>query len=107
MNHPRGYEIKPHVHNSVKRDVFFTKEVIFVKSGLVRVDFYNEQHLYIESHLLHDGDVILLAFGGHGFLMLQDSEMIEVKQGPYTGDMDKTRFSPVDEAKIKMKVPKQ
>lgn len=106
MNRPRGYEIKPHVHNSVKREVFFTKEVIFLKSGLVRVDFYNEQQEYVESNLLRAGDVILLASGGHGFVMLEDSEMIEVKQGPYAGDLDKTRFEPVDDAKILMKAPK-
>jgi hypothetical protein len=106
MNRPRGYEIKPHVHNSVKREVFFTKEVIFIKSGLVRVDFYNELQEYIESNLLRHGDVILLAFGGHGFVMLEDSEMIEVKQGPYAGELDKTRFRAVDDAEIKVKALK-
>ena len=106
MNRPRGYEIAPHVHNSVKREVFFTKEVVFVKSGLVRVDFYTEQQAYLESNVLHAGDVILLAFGGHGFVMLEDSEMIEVKQGPYAGELDKTRFAPVDATRISVKAAK-
>jgi len=44
--------------------------------------------------------VILLAFGGHGFEMLAPTEMIEVKQGPYAGDADKTRFSPVSSDKL-------
>ena len=92
MNRPKGYVIQPHVHNSVPRHVQFTQEVLFVKSGEVRVDFYDDDKSYLESRILYSGDVILLAFGGHGFEMLESSEMIEVKQGPYAGDADKTRF---------------
>jgi hypothetical protein len=46
----------------------------------------------LESRILSSGDVLLLAFGGHGFQMLEDCEVIEVKQGPYSGELDKTRF---------------
>lgn len=92
MNRPSGYTIQPHVHNSVVREVEYTKEVLFIKSGCVRVDFYEEDQTYLESRVLHAGDVILLAYGGHGFFMLEASEIIEVKQGPYAGEADKTRF---------------
>jgi len=103
MNRPLGYVIPPHIHNSVVREVQFTKEVLFIKSGKVRVDFYDENQNYLESRILNKGDVILLAFGGHGFEMLEPTEIIEVKQGPYAGDADKTRFSsvPSDKALIK------
>lgn len=94
MNRPQGYVVPPHVHNLVTREVQFTKEVLFIKSGKVRVDFYDDEQNYLESRILHAGDVILLAFGGHGFVMLEPTEMIEVKQGPYAGDQDKTRFVP-------------
>jgi hypothetical protein len=94
MNRPAGYVIPPHVHSPVARQVEFTKEVLFIKSGRVRVDFYSEEQVYIESTILEAGDVILLARGGHGFEMLEPTEMIEVKQGPYAGDADKTRFTP-------------
>lgn len=94
MNRPAGYVIAPHVHNPVQREVQYTKEVLFIKSGRVRVDFYSEAQEYLESTVLEAGDVILLAYGGHGFEMLESSEMIEVKQGPYAGDRDKTRFEP-------------
>jgi mannose-6-phosphate isomerase-like protein (cupin superfamily) len=92
MNRPAGYLISPHVHNPVPREVHFTKEVLFIKSGRVRVDFYSESQEYLESTILEAGDVILLAFGGHGFEMLEPTEIIEVKQGPYAGNADKTRF---------------
>jgi len=95
MNRPQGYVIAPHVHNAVPREVQFTKEVLFIRSGKVRVDFYDDDQNYLESSILNQGDVILLAFGGHGFEMLESSEIIEVKQGPYAGDADKTRFDPV------------
>ena len=94
MNRPAGYVIDPHVHNPVSREVHYTNEVLFIKSGRVRVDFYTEQQDYIESVELVEGDVILLSRGGHGFEMLEPTEMIEVKQGPYAGDQDKTRFMP-------------
>ncbi len=95
MNRPKGYVIPPHVHNLVERKVTLTQEVLFVKSGKVRVDFYDDDKVYLESRILGKGDVILLAAGGHGFEMLEQTEMIEVKQGPYCGDQDKVRFEPV------------
>jgi len=102
MNRPVGYVIPPHIHNAVVRKVQYTKEVLFIKSGKVRADFYDDDQNYLESHILYQGDVILLAFGGHGFEMLEPSEMIEVKQGPYAGDEDKTRFESVSVDKLKI-----
>jgi hypothetical protein len=96
MNRPKGYIVAPHVHNPVAREVHFTKEVLFIKSGKVRVDFYDDCQNYLESRVLMRGDVVLLAFGGHGFEMLEPTEMIEVKQGPFAGDADKTRFQGID-----------
>lgn len=92
MNHPQGKVIQPHVHNIVKREVLYTKEVLVIKSGKVRTDFYTESQDFVTSAVLETGDVILLASGGHGFEMLEDTEMYEIKQGPYAGENDKTRF---------------
>lgn len=92
MNRPKDYVIAPHVHNPVTRQVHLTQEVLLVRKGKVKVNFYDDQKNYLESRVLQDGDVILLAGGGHGFEMLEETEMIEVKQGPYSGDNDKTRF---------------
>lgn len=92
MKHPKGKEIQPHLHNVVTREVHYTKEVLIIKKGVLEVDFYDDNKKYLESRELYAGDVILLAFGGHGFKCLDDVEMIEVKQGPYLGDADKIRF---------------
>ena len=94
MNHPTGKIIEPHIHNPVKREVHYTQEVLFIKRGKLRVDFYDDNQEYLESRVLEEGDVILLMTGGHGFEVLGEIEMIEVKQGPYAGDQDKTRFKP-------------
>jgi len=95
MKHPAGKIIRPHIHNKVSRQVIFTQEVLILKKGKMRVDFYDEHKSYLESRILRAGDVILLAFGGHSFEVLEEVEMIEVKQGPYSPDEDKTSFDPV------------
>ncbi len=92
MNHPAGKIIEPHYHNAVQRNVVFTQEVLVIKRGKLKVDFYDEHLNYTQSRILETGDVILLSAGGHGFEVLEDIEMIEVKQGPYQGELDKTRF---------------
>ncbi len=100
MRHPAGKVIDPHVHNPVNRSVQYTQEVLFIKRGRLRVDFYDNGQTYIESRILEAGDVILLATGGHGFEVLEEIEMIEVKQGPYAGDQDKTRFEGVTAERV-------
>lgn len=102
MNRPQGYVIPPHVHNPVAREVQFTKEVLLIKSGKVRVDFYDDEQIYLESRILNQRDILLLAFGGHGFEMLEASEIIEIKQGPYAGEADKTRFDPISSTQVRL-----
>ena len=89
MNRKKGYVIEPHIHKQVERKVWYTQEVLLIRSGKLRVDFYDEKEDYFTSSILRMGDVILLAAGGHGFEILEDAEIIEVKQGPYCGDSDK------------------
>lgn len=100
MNHPTGKVIQPHVHNPVPRQVSYTQEVLLIKSGKLRVDFYTEDKQYLTSRLLQTGDVILLAKGGHGFEVIEAVEMFEVKQGPYAGEQDKTRFTAIAKEKV-------
>ncbi len=100
MSHPTGKLIQPHVHNPVPRQVSYTQEVLFIKTGKLRVDFYDEDKAYLSSRVLQAGDVILLAKGGHGFEVLEAVEMFEVKQGPYAGEKDKTRFSAISKEQV-------
>ena len=93
MSYPRGKVIPAHTHNMVGRQIFHTQEALFIRKGGIRVDFYSKDREYRKSRVLGPGDVILLVSGGHGFEVLDDLNMVEVKQGPYSGETDKTRFN--------------
>lgn len=107
MSHPKGHKIKPHLHNVVIRQVEYTQEVLVIKTGKLRVDFYNDEQIYLESRILEAGDVILLASGGHGFEVLENLEMFEIKQGPYLAEEDKVRFNTVIKENIKVAIPEK
>jgi NADPH-dependent ferric siderophore reductase len=102
MRHAAGHVIEPHVHNPVQRAVHFTQEALFLRRGRVRVDFYSRSGAYLESRELCAGDVILLIQGGHGFEVLEEVEMVEVKQGPYVGDSDKTRIKGISASEVRL-----
>jgi hypothetical protein len=100
MKRPAGYEIDPHVHVLKRYEVEYSSETLFIRKGKVRIDFYSEEKQYLSSEILTAGDVVLLSRGGHGFEMLEESEIIEVKQGPYESDKDKIRFTGVEKNQI-------
>ena len=99
----KSHVIKTHLHNKIKRNINTTSEVIIVEQGKLRVDFYNDFKKYLFSKMLNTGDIILLINGAHGFKIMKNTRMIEVKQGPYNPKTDKEKFEPIDEKKIKIK----
>ncbi len=94
LKHPSGKVIQAHIHNSVERTIYDTTEVLILRKGKLRVNFYNTGNEFLMSRLLQKDDLIILLKGGHGLEVIEDVEIIEVKQGPYLGDRDKTRFDP-------------
>lgn len=103
MNRPKGHIVSAHIHPGAIRKVRLYQEVLFIRSGKVRVDFYDNQKHYIESRLLKAGDVVLIAGGGHGFRFLESSEVIEVKQGPFFPKAEAIKFDSAPEEKLKLK----
>ena len=103
MKHKKNHIIKPHKHNKRLTRILRTTEVILLLKGTLRVDFYNDKYKYLFSKKINERDIIMLIHGGHGFKVLKNAEMIEVKQGPYSLASDKTKFKTVDEKKIKFK----
>jgi mannose-6-phosphate isomerase-like protein (cupin superfamily) len=93
MSYKPGKIIPAHTHQRICRQVFQTQEALFIRKGKLRVDFYTPGQAYRCSRVLEQGDVALLIAGGHGFEVLEELNMIEVKQGPYVGDQDKVVFS--------------
>lgn len=94
MSHPAGHVVEPHVHLPTPHRIVGTPEVLLVRKGRVHVDFYSDVYReWAGSAELGEGDVILLLAGGHGFRMLEPTELIEIKIGPYPGaENDKTKF---------------
>ncbi len=92
MRHPQGHKICAHIHNLQLRHVLYTQEVLILRRGKVRVTLYSSNRENIGSRILNKGDLILLCGGGHSLEMLEESSLIEVKQGPYAGEKDKIQF---------------
>lgn len=89
LQHEKGNEVRAHVHKRIKRSVEITQEVLHLKEGKISVRLYDERKKYIGARILKPGDTIILASAGHGIKVLQDSLILEVKQGPYAGTDDK------------------
>ena len=93
----KGGVIKAHFHKKVRKKITLTQEVLFIKKGRLVVNFYTPAKKYMSSRTLEKGDMIFLCSGSHGFKMLADTEIIEVKQGPYSGvDNDKMLFEGIE-----------
>ena len=92
FNMQKGSTIPPHIHQPCRRELHATTEVLVIQSGELQVDFYDEHRTFCGSKTLTTGDVIILLEGGHGFRVTEDLTMLEIKQGPYAGDLDKVRF---------------
>jgi len=96
LNWPEGHIIDAHIHNPLTRTIDSTQEVLFIRSGRVRMDLYDMNQSYQCSRELVSGDTVFLVSGGHGFEILEEADIVEVKQGPYLGEGEKTRFAPAD-----------
>lgn len=90
--YPEGGEIARHVHKPMERHLVGMSEVLLIRKGVVEVDFYTDGKEYVDTKRLEEGDLLLLAGGGHGFRCLEDTVMVEIKQGPYIGPDEKERF---------------
>ncbi|MBF0166153.1 MAG: hypothetical protein HQL45_00870 [Alphaproteobacteria bacterium] len=91
----KGGAVVPHIHHPVKRELTTTSEVLLVRQGSCRVDFYDEARQLIETRHLIAGDLVIFYEGGHGVRMPdEDCVLFEIKQGPYPGMDEKERFTP-------------
>jgi uncharacterized protein with PhoU and TrkA domain len=90
--YPQDGEIVRHVHRPLERHIVGTSEVLIVRKGRCEIDIYNDDYRLVATRELRTGDVMLMVGGGHGFRMLEETILLEVKQGPYTGLEEKERF---------------
>ena len=90
--YPAGNEIARHTHRPLKRHLVGTSEVLVVLKGKAEIDVYDDVRKLVATRELHQGDMMLMISGGHGFRMLEDTVFLEIKQGPYTGLNEKEQF---------------
>ena len=94
MSRPSGYRVPAHRHNVVERTINITQEVLLLRKGTSMVNLFSDEDKIEYTINLDVGDVVLLAHGGHEIVMTSDCEILEVKQGPYAGENDKTQLFP-------------
>ena len=99
----KNHTIQPHTHQKRSTKVFITSEVLIILKGILRIDFYDLKQKYLFSKIIKKGQIIFLLHGSHGFKVIKELQMIEVKQGPFKKKMDKIRFLPITEDKIRIK----
>jgi hypothetical protein len=90
--YPGGSQIPRHIHLPIERHLVGSAEVILVQRGRCEVDVYADSRQVVATRNLSAGDMIITVTGGHGFRVLEDTVLLEVKQGPYPGEVEKERF---------------
>ena len=90
MRHKSQTYIKPHTHKNYLRKIKKTTEILLIKKGSLRVDFYSKRK-YLFSKVVNKGKILILLEGSHGFKILKNCSMLEVKQGPYNPKKDKQK----------------
>ena len=84
--HPKGRLLSSHKHLLVERNTFGTTEVIFVITGSIHFDIYDDQNALLTEGVLVKGDLLICHAGGHGYRILDsDTQVLEIKNGPYFG----------------------
>ncbi len=90
--YPQDGEIQRHYHNPIERKLDHTSEVLVIREGLCEIDIYDDQQQLVATTQMAQGDVMIMVAGGHGFRMIEPTVFLEIKQGPYIGIQEKTRF---------------
>lgn len=90
--YPKGGHIRRHAHLPLQRHLTGTPETLILRKGKIDIDLYAMDKSFLGTWTLSTGDIILLVSGGHQCRCLEDSVLLEIKQGPYTGFTEKEFF---------------
>jgi hypothetical protein len=90
--YPRDSVIPRHAHKPLERHIVGMAEVLVVRSGHCQIEVYDDAKKLVATRDLYQNDVVLMVGGGHGFQILEDTVLLEIKQGPYLGADDKELF---------------
>lgn len=82
----QGKTLLAHSHNEVSREVLWTQEVLYVRSGRLKAEIFDTADKKVGEIEAGPGDVLILLRGGHGYEILEDNtQVLEIKNGPYVG----------------------
>ena len=90
--YPKGSVIARHSHRQLERHIIGMAEVLVVRSGHCQIEVYDDDRAMVALRDLYTNDVVLMVGGGHGFRVIEDTVLLEIKQGPYLGVDDKELF---------------
>ena len=88
MSHNKNHNILPHYHKKYKFSLNYKSECLYILSGKLKINFFNNKKI-VKTSLLQAKDLVLLLRGGHGFFVIKKCKMIEIKQGPFYPLRDK------------------
>jgi hypothetical protein len=81
-----GKTLDAHSHKICERTSNVTQEVVIVKKGSIKVKIFNNDEELIAEEIIKEGDILIQFQGGHEYEILEDdTEVFEVKNGPYPG----------------------
>lgn len=85
LAHAAGFLEPPHYHKRISRVIDDLQQMFVVQSGVVAVDFFDQDGNKFREVVLRSGDGILLVHGTHAVRVIEDMQCISVKQGPFLG----------------------
>ncbi len=90
-NYKKNTQLDNHFHNEFERKSYKTNEFVFVLKGEIECNLYTEEGEFIERVLIKESEGIIQHNYAHEYKMLEDSIILESKNGPFMGvEKDKT-----------------
>ena len=82
----RGKYTKAHMHKPAQRITQKLQECLVVMKGKIKIDLYAPDKKFFKSTYLSLHEIVIFMNGGHAVHLLKDSEIVEVKNGPFVED---------------------
>jgi hypothetical protein len=92
IKHKKGYTVTPHINKKIIYKIQTASEVLYIIKGKIKLDLFSSAQKFICSIILETGELISLVEGGHGIEILEDTKMIEIKQGPFINNKYKIQL---------------
>lgn len=86
LRRKKGAVVQPHAHRKTKRVTNTLQECLVVKKGKLRITFYGDGKKPFAQFIIKAGEACITLSGGHSIEFLENSEVFEIKNGPFVDD---------------------